>query len=26
MEENNYPESKVFIDRLKKFTATNKEQ
>lgn len=26
MEEKNYPESKVFIDRLRKFTATNKEQ
>lgn len=26
MEEKNYPESKVFMDRLRKFTATNKEQ
>ncbi len=26
MEEKNYPESKVFIERLKKFTTTNKEE
>lgn len=26
MEEKNYPESKVFIDRLKKFTTKNKEE
>ena len=26
MEEKNYPESKVFIDRLKKFTTTNKKE
>jgi hypothetical protein len=26
METKNYPESKVFIDRLKKFTTTNKEE
>jgi hypothetical protein len=26
MEENNYPESKVFIDRLRKFTITDKKE